>query len=608
MDPTFDYSDLSASSREIIYRYLSDASEKVPTEIGDAILDTYNDLRDATQVVERERSPGQATTSSISSPDDFVAGCVPGPLVKEPIQFNVSHTTSMSSRHSAASEIRSLRDSVSSRRSLGGKTTGVKKSDSVIDPDSPLSLKRLSAASYSSLEWYSPSSPLRYSFSANDSGQDILTIPTKYPRLPGKDRVDLGMQMDGAGDDDGPARRQQYPAWLTAKAITITPIKRPRLQERNSREDFGMQMDSDSDSGGPSNLRELEDAWMYEHPVASTSVVDHQDEVGQNDHRMSHLNRQQDEAEQDLYRQLDFRRPQSYATTIFTEADSIYDGQEGPFRRGRDNDSHFEADVDVPDPDEAPHLPQIPQSTFLTKKDSSNHFQDETSTQAPTIQSFPSSDDGKSEVAKPWPREIKARQKAERDTQQNSFEMQKLRRNHPTLHVDPSGEYHDERRSVFEPPPPSPTEIDEPRQGDFTSRIEQALRRGTPPMSPQWSPAQTSSHSGQVSSLLYSPGYDDDRQTLTSPRPGLDRPGTRLSEMPTMVNSEYPYDRPGTVLSSTVVDSGHQPYHSYEEPISQARTVRRDSTDSSNGLKYNDRLPKMRMSRLNHFLVVSDQI
>ncbi|KAE9990311.1 hypothetical protein EG327_001595 [Venturia inaequalis] len=618
--PHFDFKDLSASSYDIIYHYLRDANEDVPIDIRDAILDTYNDLRYAIQFGESGASPGRAATPSTSSEDSFVADCVPGPLVniKEPVQFNVSRPESVSSRCSATSELRSLRvHSAGSRRSLGGKSpSGLKRSDSVIDTDSPLSPKRLSTASNSSLRWSSATSPLRYSFSAIDIEGDPPVSPTNLQEPPIRSgSVDLRMQMDGAADNCGPARRQQYPTWLTAKEVTITPIKRPMLAQRHNRKELGMQMDGASDKDDLSKViqRQLAD-FDIEQSVASVYAMDHEDEVSQHDHQINHLERQQDGVEQNLWSQRGFPRPQSpapsaYATTIFTEAESVYDDHEDrPFRRGRDNLSYYEPDVAAPDPNETSSLPAFLPSAFAAKEESSKYLQDGSSAQAVPIRSSSRSDDGKIEVARHWDWEITAHQKADQEASQNAFEMQILRQNHFASDFGRRAEFHDDTRSLYEPPPPSPTLIDEPRQGDFTTRLEQAIRRGAP-MLPPFSPAHNSSHNGHVSSLLYSPEYDDDR-TPISPRPWIGRSETRWSQMPTVVNSEYlggryslDRDRSGTVLSSTIVNSRPQPDHSSAGLVPQARSADLARRDSSHGLKYNDRLPKIKISKLNRFLV-----
>ncbi|TID15609.1 hypothetical protein E2P81_ATG07768 [Venturia nashicola] len=235
--PHFDFKDLSASSYDVIYSYLSDGNEDVSTEIRDAILDIYNDLLYAVQSEVKVILPGRAATPSTSSDDDFVADCVPGPLDREPVQFNVSRSNSITSRHSAVSGLRSLKTrSVGSWRSLGGNiSSGVNKTDSMIDPDSPMSLKRLSTSSYS------PGSPLRYSYSAIDIEDDISKTPTEHRGIGRRSRrVDLGAQMDGADDDSASARRQQYPTWLTAKVSPVTPIKRPKLAQKMDMKEPGM--------------------------------------------------------------------------------------------------------------------------------------------------------------------------------------------------------------------------------------------------------------------------------------------------------------------------------------------------------------------------------
>lgn len=612
--PHFDFKDLSGSSHEIIYRYLSDANKDVPTDIRDAILDTYNHLRYAMQFERSWTLPGRATIPSTPPNDDFVADCVPGPLVKEPVQFNVSRPNSVGSR---LSSVRSLKThSVGSRRSLGRKNlSGVKKIDSVIDPDSPVSLKRLSDSSYS------PGTPLRYSFSAMDFEDDISTTSTEIPMLfEWTDGVDLGMQMDGAADDEVSARRQQYPTWLTAKARTVTPIKRSVLPQMEIKENLGMYMDGAADDDDLSKVlqRQLEDC-RIERSMASAYAMDldHENEVSQHDHPMNHFGRQQDEVEQDTWRQRGLARrqspaPSAYAPTIFTEADSVYDGQDDrPLRRGRDNLSYYEPDVAAPDSGEAPSLPAFSPSAFHTDQESSRHLQDEPSTQALPLHSSLRSDDGKPEVTRQWDLQIVGRQKADREAPENSYEMQIRRQNHSPSSFGQRGGFHDNMPSIYEqPPPPSPTEIEQPRQGEFQSRVEQ-LVRGETPMSPPFSPARASSHGGQVSTLLYSHENDDDRN-LMSPRHGLNRPGTRLSQMQTVVDSEYSVgryshhrDRWGTMLSATIVNSVHQPDHIFEVPLSQDRPAGPDRHDSSHGLRHNDRLPQMRMSKLNRFLVVS---
>lgn len=575
-NPSFDFSDLSASSREVVYSYFSDASTEVPTDIGNAILDTYKDLRYATQVEEMDTLPGQAATPFTSSPDDFVARCVPDPLIEAPVQFNSSRPHSVSSRHSAASGITALRvHSVASRRSVGGKTpSGVQKSDSVIDPDSPLSSKRLSSASYLSLRWASPSSPLRYSFSAIDAEETVSMTSTERPRPPtSSGKADLMMQMDGAADDDGPASAQQYPTWLSAKAMTITPVKRPRLPKRNSREDLEMQIDGAADYGGPSNSRQPEDLnQQYERSVTPISIVDSEYEVSHDNRQVFEERRRQEEVVANIWG--GFGRPPSQipSLSVVLAGEEYFDhvpeeGLQLQLRRGRDNDSHFVSEADSPDPAEAPSLPMAPPLS---------------------IPSPSRSDAGRTEITEQWPwREELAIQKA----QQNSFKMQNIRHNHPLSDFEPRGEYHDQTLSDYEPPPPSPSLVLQPRQGEYPSRVDQMVQNGTP-MSPHSSSRHDSSRRGQRSPDPYSQGHGGNPQAITSPSHWDNGPGTGMSELFANFSHRIPMEELSLRRETSILPEESFP--------------RRDSNDSSNGLKYHERLPRMKMSTSNRFLVVSN--
>jgi hypothetical protein len=184
--PTF--GGLSASSEEV-QNYLLEASDEVPTDIEEAIIDVFNDLRLTTQnrsvatssIGARHGQRFQHAISGTSVDDEFESDAVPGPLhgaPASPVQFNASQSSNMGIVRAA---------SVHSARSLGH-IHRHKKTDSVLDPNSPF-LKRQSNASHSL-------SPLKYTFQDSDDSQEALTItPAKDLRICSE--ASLIAQIDG---------------------------------------------------------------------------------------------------------------------------------------------------------------------------------------------------------------------------------------------------------------------------------------------------------------------------------------------------------------------------------------------------------------------------
>ncbi|QDS76529.1 hypothetical protein FKW77_006021 [Venturia effusa] len=607
-NPNFEFKDSSVSTNDFIHRYLSDKSEEVPVEIGDAILDTFDDLRYTMQVV---ILPGTATTLSTSSCDDFAARCVPDPLIKAPIRFSSGRPRGVNARYSASNDITSLRVlSVGSRRTPGGQTPSrVKKSDSVVDPNSPRSPSHASSTSHPLL---------RYHCSAADSGKPVSIESTELLTLSKKDsRSDFTTQLDGVVDEDDCTSAQQYPAWLFAKTSMSTSFQIPMLQKRDGREDLQLQMDGAADDTGPSSLRQnFEANQLQERSGPSTPIVDSEYEATLEDHHMDHRTNQQDELEEEIRHQLNIPRQQSLAlsydaTTVDAEQDSFQYGREEPIqpqfrlKRGRDNESHYESQLDPPDSTRAPPLPTLSpialpagtgasgytqqrpdrnnDSNTKPDLDNSGHAQ----SQFPMIHTPSETAGGRTGTPKLWPNQIRALQGAGREARQNSFEMQDMRQNHSPTYSGPRGKYRDEQMVPdYGTPPPSPTVVDRPRQGEYQSKVDEAVRRGTP-TSPHNFPNYNDSGLGQRLPAPNPREYDD-RQIPRSPRNWKDQPGrpeTALSQVPTAVNFE------------------HQPYHLPALSSPRPLQVRRDSNDSSNGLQYDLRLPRMEMSRLNQFLV-----
>lgn len=181
--PTFD--NLLTSSEDVQH-YLTTETEEVPADIEEAILDAFNDLRFTTQNYKlklgsinphNEQGSRYHLIPKPSFNDDFVAVAVPKPLIvrrwqiASPVQFNTSRRSSTQSMKSL-----SMR-SGKSHRSFNGKYDW-KKSDSVLDPDSPTP-KRLSYTSTSP-------SPLRYRFDfSSDSDEAPPITPTRNSKRTG---------------------------------------------------------------------------------------------------------------------------------------------------------------------------------------------------------------------------------------------------------------------------------------------------------------------------------------------------------------------------------------------------------------------------------------
>jgi len=186
-----DFEDLSSSS-EFVHDYLSEESDAVPTDLGRAIIGTYEDLRstmgerqfrhDITMVTAYHTKDLRDTLHPNTSLDEFLAAAVPNPLSPAPtppVQFNRRSSMRNGSLSSLSVRRANSQRSVSVRYSP-------RKSDSVIDPDTPT--KRHSSASFSP-------SLLRHQFQGFDGSNDEQpTTPTKDPRR--NSRASLATQME----------------------------------------------------------------------------------------------------------------------------------------------------------------------------------------------------------------------------------------------------------------------------------------------------------------------------------------------------------------------------------------------------------------------------